>query len=308
MVVATFPPLPPINFISIYNPPRNSASFILDLESLIAFNKITFIAGDFNAKSRSWNCRRGCRLGKQLLNFARLTGQKIIAPDTPTRFDRRGASIIDLAVARNLIVDCKATAVDELSSDHLPVKFWLNTTTDPNRNKIFKPHWKNFQHKIVSYPTNNFSPHNTTDIEDEIKRFTSELQTAYEVSGKWIEKQSDNFSLEIRTQTQIRNRLKKIAQRSCDPRDKNLYNRAQSYLRKLHYEANQSRHTETIEGLNPTDGSIWKYVKRYTKSYFKMPPLNTPSTIVYTNAAKAEAIADVLEDQFKTNDLSHPPH
>ncbi|GBN25618.1 hypothetical protein AVEN_243080-1, partial [Araneus ventricosus] len=240
MVVATIPPLPPINFISIYNPPKNSASFTLDLESLIAFNKITFIAGDFNAKSRSWNCRRGCRLGKQLLNFTRLTGQKNIAPDTPTRFDRRGASIIDLAVARNLIVDCKATAVDELSSDHLPVRFWLNTTTDPNRNKFFKPHWKNFQHKIVSYPTNNFNPHNTTDIEDEIKRFTSELQTAYEVSGKWIEKQSENFSLEIRNQTQIRNRLKKIAQRSCDPRDKNLYNRAQSYLRKLHYEANQS--------------------------------------------------------------------
>ncbi|GBN46311.1 putative RNA-directed DNA polymerase from transposon X-element [Araneus ventricosus] len=38
-----------------------------------------------------------------------------------------------------------------------------------------------------------------------------------------------------------------------------------------------------------------------------MPPLTTPTTIVYTNKAKAEAIADVLEDQFQTNDLSHTP-
>ncbi|GBO38605.1 hypothetical protein AVEN_168423-1 [Araneus ventricosus] len=122
----------------------------------------------------------------------------------------------------------------------------------------------------------------------------------------WVEKQNEEHSNEIRMQTQIRNRLKNIAQRSRDPRDKNLYNRAQSYLRKLHYEANQNKQTEIIEGLNPNDGSIWKYVKKYTKSHFKMPPLITPSTIVYTNKAKAEAIADVLEEQFQTNDLSHP--
>ncbi|GBN97968.1 hypothetical protein AVEN_150292-1 [Araneus ventricosus] len=217
----------------------------------------------------------------------------------------RGATIIDLAVTRNLNVDCKASSEDELSSDHLPIKFWLNTTTDPNLNKIFKPHWKNFQQKIVSYPTNKFNPQNVKEIEDKIKRFTSEIQTAYKVTGKWVEKQTENYSHEIRTQTHIRNRLKKIAQRSCDPRDKNLYNRAQNYLRKLHYEANQNRHTETIEGLNPNDGSIWKYVKKYTKSYFKMPPLTTPTTIVCINKAKAEAIAEVLEYQFKTNEL--PP-
>ncbi|GBO07476.1 hypothetical protein AVEN_95641-1 [Araneus ventricosus] len=38
-----------------------------------------------------------------------------------------------------------------------------------------------------------------------------------------------------------------------------------------------------------------------------MPPLTTPTTIVYTNKAKSEAIADVSEEQFQTNDLSHPP-
>ncbi|GBL81267.1 putative RNA-directed DNA polymerase from transposon BS [Araneus ventricosus] len=59
--------------------------------------------------------------------------------------------------------------------------------------------------------------------------------------------------------------------------------------------------------LNLNDGSVWQYVKRFTKTYFKMPPLTTPTTIVYKNKEKAEAIADVLEKQFQTNDLSHPP-
>ncbi|GBO35734.1 hypothetical protein AVEN_5245-1 [Araneus ventricosus] len=123
IVIATISPLPPINFISIYNPPRNNPSFTLDLENLIVLNTITFMAGDFNAKRRTWNCTRGCRIGKQLEHFTLLTGQKIISFDSPIRYDRKEASMIDLAITRNFNYACNATADDELSSDHLPVKF-----------------------------------------------------------------------------------------------------------------------------------------------------------------------------------------
>ncbi|GBN46310.1 hypothetical protein AVEN_262264-1 [Araneus ventricosus] len=181
--------------------PLDRQTFTLDLENLIAFNTIIFIAGDFNAKSRTWNCRTGYRFGKQLETFARLTGQKIIAPVIPTRYDRRRATIIDLAVTRNFNYACNATAEDELSSDHLPVKFWLNTNTDPYLNKTYRPHLKNFQQQIISNPTNNFNQQCVNDIEEEIKRFTTELQTTFKGTGKWVEKQNEEHSNEIRIQT-----------------------------------------------------------------------------------------------------------
>ncbi|GBO35418.1 putative RNA-directed DNA polymerase from transposon X-element [Araneus ventricosus] len=274
MVVATFHSLPPINFISVYNPPLNTTMFTNDLEKLISYNSSTFIAGDFNAKNRQWNCSSTCRLGKHLLNFVKITKQILLTPETPTRISTTGASILDFAITRNVNYLSTVRAENELSSDHLPVRFWLDAATDPHHLQTFITNWKKYQQHIIANSTIDFCPLKFEDIEKEIARFTNEHLEAVKAS---------------------------------DPRDKILLNRAHSYLRKPHYEANQRRETNKITLFNPSDGSIWRQVKNYTKTYSKIPPLLTPRTIVYTNHEKAEAIADVLENLFKTNDLSHPP-
>ncbi|GBM74115.1 hypothetical protein AVEN_144110-1 [Araneus ventricosus] len=164
-----------------------------------------------------------------------------IAPETPTRFHPRGSTIIDLAVARNINYVSTANSENELSSDHLPVRYWLDTNTITYTHKIFVPNFKKYQDTIIQNPTTEFNPQNCADIEKEVMRFTIEHLKNYNTTGKWVNHRKEECSAEIKRQTKIRNKLKKIAQISQDPRDKNLYNRAQNYLRKLHAEANQKR-------------------------------------------------------------------
>ncbi|GBM95997.1 hypothetical protein AVEN_271384-1 [Araneus ventricosus] len=67
--MVNLPNIPPINFVSAYRPPYD-ALFTLDFELLYACNSAIFIAGDLNARHRSWNSTKNCRYGKQLKNFA----------------------------------------------------------------------------------------------------------------------------------------------------------------------------------------------------------------------------------------------
>ncbi|GBN27840.1 putative RNA-directed DNA polymerase from transposon BS [Araneus ventricosus] len=239
--------------------------FTNDLEKLISYNSFTFIAGDFNAKNRQWNCSTTCRLGKHLLNFVKITKQILLTPESPTRNSTTGASIIDFAITRNINYLSTVRTENELSSDHFPVRFWLDTGTDPHYSQTFITNWKKYQQHIITNNTVDFVPLNCEDIEKEIGRFTNEHLEAVKASGTWVKNSSEEFSLEIKSQTKLRNNLQKIFQKSRDPRDKNLLNRAHSYLRKLHYEANQRRETNRITSLNPTDGSIWRQVKRLTE-------------------------------------------
>ncbi|GBN02677.1 hypothetical protein AVEN_174330-1 [Araneus ventricosus] len=138
--------------------------------------------------------------------------------------------------------------------------------------KVFTPHGKNFQNEIVRNNYMPFDSRNGEDIETEIQKFTTDHKTALDNTGKWNYKTGENFSDEIRDQTQIRNRLNKVSQLTKDPRDENLYNRAHSHLRKLHQHANDRRKAEKIASLNPDDGSVWKQARWCTGDKLHMPP------------------------------------
>ncbi|GBN64749.1 hypothetical protein AVEN_57263-1 [Araneus ventricosus] len=48
-------------------------------------------------------------------------------------------------------------------------------------------------------------------------------------------------------------------------------------------------------------------IKGFNRDKHKMLPLVTENDIAYTNEDKANEIANSLENQFKNNDISHPP-
>ncbi|GBN67150.1 hypothetical protein AVEN_136867-1 [Araneus ventricosus] len=166
----------------------------------------------------------------------------------------------------NLSEAYNATAEVELSSGHLPSKFWLNTSTEPNVNKIYKPHWKKLQQEIVNKPTNNFNPHCTNDIEEEVKRFTIELQNAFKETGEWVEKKNEEYSEEIKRETHIRNKLKKIVQRSRDPRDKNFFKGHKVILENYTTKETRKNKRKSSKGLTPTmaqSGSTLKDILKH---------------------------------------------
>ncbi|GBN22411.1 hypothetical protein AVEN_234589-1, partial [Araneus ventricosus] len=290
MVIANFPNMPPINFVSVYNPPSMTyVHFTLDFELIYAYNAAVFIAGDMNAKHKKWNCLKTCHFGKQLVNFAEKTGATIAAPVEPTHHHYRTNSVIDMALVRNIPYAVSALTLHELSSDHLPVKFHVDSGTPAEIPKKFIPNWRKFKQHLINQAHEIFAPKNTDDIDREIARFTAEIIKAYRESGSWTELIMNETTPEIREQVRVRNKLKRIWHDTRHPVVKNSLNRAQKYLRKLYRENDERRWNNFVTGIEPGDDSLWTLVNRYNKDKFNMPPLITDSHIAFKAIDKAEA-------------------
>ncbi|GBL81462.1 putative RNA-directed DNA polymerase from transposon X-element [Araneus ventricosus] len=282
----------------------------MEFESLIAYNSITFIAGDLNAKHRQWNCARANNLGNQLHNFAIHAKMRIMAPDHPTCYTRFSESVIDLAITRNFNYPTTAESLVELGSDHLPVRFHVEMGTNPSLydKQKFTPNWKKYQEYLLLADSPSSPPRITKkEIESEVQSLTALLFEAHTKTGKWVKEKNDDYSEAIRTKKETRNRLRRVWQRTRHPDDKTNYNRAHNSLKKLYNIRENKKYTNEITSVSPQDGTVWKLIKRFSGEKFRMPPIIIENDIAYTNEEKANEIANSLEKQFKNNDISHPP-
>ncbi|GBL79068.1 putative RNA-directed DNA polymerase from transposon X-element [Araneus ventricosus] len=306
MVIVNLPNTPLLISFQLIGPPKQTkVNFTLDFESIYAYNSAIYISGNLNAKHRNWNCMVNCKNGKLLVSFAGKTNAKIIAPDKLTHFHCKGASVLDLDLARNILRAVSAYSLNELSSDHLPVKFLIDTGTPVENPKKFFPNWRKYKSHLLRQTQ--MPPSRTEEIDAEVERLTAEIITAFRESGSWRELIKSEATDEINQQVRERNKCKKTWQKTRHSTDKNKLNRAQSYLRKLYRDHNEKKMTNLITGIEPGDDTLWKLVKTYMNERIKMPPTITDSQVAYEDIEKAEAIADSLALQFQNNDLSHPP-
>jgi hypothetical protein len=90
-------------------------------------NKITgpvVLAGDFNAKRRSWNCHRANKNGNRLLDAALKSTFVVEAPTSPSYLNRSNKfrpDILDICLTRNVKQQLNFHVYKELDSDHYPV-------------------------------------------------------------------------------------------------------------------------------------------------------------------------------------------
>ncbi|XP_074036317.1 uncharacterized protein [Leptinotarsa decemlineata] len=107
----------------------------------------TVTIGNFNAKSRNWNCRNGNQRGRQL---ARTLDIVVVAPESPTYYLRENQvpEILDVAIVQNITIT-EIEVLDEGSSDHNPILFTIGRgevePSNPTKRII---DWKIFQHTI----------------------------------------------------------------------------------------------------------------------------------------------------------------
>lgn len=116
------------NVTSLYIPPTGHLP-TNSLDQLFARQANCFIAGDYNCKSRRWNCFGNSPRGTSLHNFVSHHNFSLHAPSTPTRVCLSATvrpSIIDLAISKNFPYPVSATSMIDLSSDHLPVVFKID--------------------------------------------------------------------------------------------------------------------------------------------------------------------------------------
>lgn len=117
------------NLYTVYNRPNHVISDI-DLQSLFRSHKVALV-GDFNARHIMFGDRVNNHVGNALTRSIFENNFHVFSPHTSTRFHANtGGSILDMVIAKNLQIYNMITHSD-LSSDHLPVTFVLNTEVIP---------------------------------------------------------------------------------------------------------------------------------------------------------------------------------
>ncbi|RZC40051.1 hypothetical protein BDFB_014597, partial [Asbolus verrucosus] len=106
-----------------------------------------------------------------------------------------------------------------------------------------------------------------------------------------------------------KNRARRRAHRTGDPADRREANRLTNEVRYSLSDFRNQQWENKLESLTTEDNSLWKMAKALRNDRKPLPPIHGTAGLVYTDEEKAEAFADSLELQCRTNeanaDLDH---
>ena len=114
----------PLLLVSAYCP-KQGGEFKSDLDKLIAAASAVIVAGDLNAKHSFWNCKKSNKNGRTLLDLMSIREFNVEFPDKHTYYRKNASSTLDIALCKDVPSLTPLETLQQLSSDHLPVKFSL---------------------------------------------------------------------------------------------------------------------------------------------------------------------------------------
>ncbi|GFX64561.1 probable RNA-directed DNA polymerase from transposon X-element [Trichonephila clavipes] len=306
-VTITPPNTNPVSVTSIYIPPRSdNRLFTLDLETILQINSNCVIFGDFNATHSEWNCSHNSTRGTQLKTFAETTNLEIAFPASHTRFGYNSANTLDFALISNFNFPFTIESIPELSSDHNPVmiSFNLNTSIHKSNPRAITTCWTAFKiHLKNHFHLSDFANiNNKTILEEKIAKFTDAVSSAHSHASKPIKNTRHSYTPQhIKQIIALKNRARKMYQRTLNPTYKTEANRFQATLKKEIKIHNQNTWATKLASLEPQDNSLWQMQKLLRKKRSNIPNLNSSSGIASTDEQKANLIANAFTDNFTEN-------
>lgn len=298
-----------IAFTSIYNPPGHNLS-TQDLDLLTAMHPASITFGDFNAKHIAWGCNASNTSGRKLLEHSTKNNYEVLAPDSPTHFPRSGQrpDILDIATLKAIPYRTSITSINELNSDHNPVLLEIFTTNpcpkkyplqDRNINwHIFEAHMQHFTRP--NHPLND-----TDEVDEAIAHLTDTIVEAKNLATTKTPKVTDHTPTPPHIIEMIRNKnkLRKRWQHLHDPADKREINRLQREIQAALLDHRIELWNSSLTSLEIGSTSYWKFVRNRIRKPSKMHAIHgSRGAIVFTPHEKAEALADTLELQFRSEE------
>ena len=314
-----------ISIYSIYFPPKHAVK-CADYENFFKTLGPRFlVGGDFNAKHPWWGSRLINPKGRELHKTISAYNFNILSGGSPTYWPTDPTKIPDLLdfVVFNGISRHSLDILndDSLSSDHTPILVNLNVNTKlapKNVKLITKNSNMEFFNEFMENNLNlNCDIQTGENLDDAVESFTLLIHEAASLSTPSLVC-SDGLGRKVKASAIVRDmirqsrRLRRIWQRTRNPRDKTNWNLAiklcsemlerernediNSYLREL---KPQNKNKE-YELYNAT-----KYLKRPVKR--NIPIKNSNNAWLRTDKEKSNAFADHLESTFKphcTNNCS----
>lgn len=305
---------------SVYSP-RYTDSFKNDVAKLTPVNKEYIVCGDLNAKHSSWNCSRANTSGNILYNMQLRSNFFIHYPSSPTRFPQSSQgspTTIDLMITNSdLYISPLLTHDAVLPSDHSPVTFSMEAHTGDNN--IYKLDFKNinwvqYQRDIERLLSNINENHfmSTEHIESALERFIAIINTAKAVMPR---KRYVPFGLKLSNQSRLcikmRNKYKRLYQRTSDINMKNTFSSIVKQLNKL-IDSNISKDRNDqwqslLAKLPKGSKQFWRITKTFKgKQINRISSLHQNGHIFYSDDDKVRLIADQFEYAHRlTENMTH---
>ena len=288
---------------------------INDILDIFNLNTHAFLAGDFNAKNRRWNCHGTSSGGTSLHNLVVAHNFNLHAPATPTHpgNSRCRPSIIDFAISKNFPFPVTTNTLNIFNSDHYPVSFKIDIINPISPPPSVAINWKTFYDKLNN---NNFTLHDINDTND-LERATAELEESIidaqsEATAPSFKNNKPNYLIlpnHINILIRQRNRTRRDFQRTRDPLLRPILNNLGHRIKTEIKRFKNKQWGDFLDSLSPQDNSLWRIKKKLNKDSNPIPPITVNNITAYTDLEKANFFANAYEVQFSPNpfDFNNPP-
>ncbi len=261
------------------------------------------IAGDFNAKHQLWNNIKNCKKGVELEKLCNHNSFTVHCSNEPTLFPCRGLpSIVDIVISKRVHGISQPIALNELSSDHLPISFKIPANFNiPIPTKILnyqKADWEIFR-EIIAFET---AQYETTNLNTPVlidEAIDNVIHIIHKATISAIPFKNPHlfrypFSDELKMLTKNRNLYRKLYQNTLNLAFKSMTNQLNRLIKSKTQQLNQKAWDEKLSKLNIFDESLYIFTKNIKNKKKSMPPLKLPSPstdLAYSNKNKANLLA-----------------
>ncbi|GFX57381.1 probable RNA-directed DNA polymerase from transposon BS [Trichonephila clavipes] len=184
------------------------------------------------------------------------------------------------------------------------ISFNLNTSIHKSNPRAITTCWTAFKiHLKNHFHLSDFANiNNKTILEEKIAKFTDAVSSAHSHASKPIKNTRHSYTPQhIKQIIALKNRARKMYQRTLNPTYKTEANRFQATLKKEIKIHNQNTWATKLASLEPQDNSLWQMQKLLRKKRSNIPNLNSSSGIASTDEQKANLIANAFTDNFTEN-------
>lgn len=285
-----------------------------DISALFGLGNHVLLAGDFNSKHPSFNCKTLNPNGTKLFDLMDRLTFDVIAPLEPTHYPRilhHQPDVLDFALLRNISLPVREIAVKhELNSDHRPVILRLGSVNSDSSLLKTVTDWdylhSRLQRTTESPELERIPPviRSKADIDVAIDAFSNHLQLVVKDSSRQVPA-TDNHRWKLPEDMKALLRAKNAATRAYDyfpsHDNRSRLRSLQRLVKEKIKELRSERWDNLLSDISPSHTAFWS-LSRALKSdtISEMPPLtrtdrNLPPA--FNDDDKAELLADSLETQ-----------
>lgn len=313
-----------VNIYSCYFPggaagPNSSKKqkFKSDILKLSRANNNFLIGGDFNGRHSLWGCQRSNCWGNILFDTINSENLQVLYPNHPTYIPsdpRRQPSTLDLFVTNITNNISAATVINDLSSDHLPIKISLNKNIQTIQRYYYnynKANWPRFSSYIKrNLSSSNDSSLNIEQIDSKVASFNDCIKAAITHSIPLKETKPIKTVLpeHIKNLIQIRNVYRRNWKRFRDTSDHSATKQFNIRIKNEILIWKNKTWSEKLSSLEKGSAPFWNISKVLKKKANNVPILKYNNTNYYTQQHKCDILSQIFSENHSISaNLSDAP-